>query len=144
MNPQKGDGLAFRSEKISCRLAIQVCVGRFPDGRARHRTFSLKNISPGASLDALRALVASIARVLAYPVTKARLIIKVVRAVFGAGRREISSDPSAKNAEITLAQPGKIGYNNSSSQQSAVSSQQSAVSSQQSAVSSQQSAVLSK
>jgi hypothetical protein len=139
----------FRSEKISCRLAIQLCIGYFPDGRERHRTFSVKNISPDAEPGALRAFVAAIGKVLAYPVTKARLIIKTVRTVFDARwpkslwpeafldqDLDQDQDQPPENSEFTLAHLDKIEYNRAvSSQQSAVSSQQSAVSSQQSAVS---------
>ena len=35
-------------EKISCRIAIQVCIGHFPDGRERHRTFSMRGVNPDA------------------------------------------------------------------------------------------------
>jgi hypothetical protein len=35
-------------EFVSCRLAIQICTGHFPDGRERHRTFSVKDIKPDA------------------------------------------------------------------------------------------------
>jgi hypothetical protein len=44
-------------DKITCRLAIQVCIGHSPSGRARHRTFSIKNIKPGADLSAVAAAV---------------------------------------------------------------------------------------
>jgi hypothetical protein len=71
-------------EFVSCRLAIQICIGRFPDGRERHRTFSLKNIRPDADGGALTALVRAVESLLAYPVTRARLIVKKRRVLFGA------------------------------------------------------------
>jgi hypothetical protein len=70
-----------RFDRITCRLAIQVCTGRTPSGRARHRTFSIKNIRPDADLSAVAEVVRAIAKVLAYPVTKASLVIKKIRTV---------------------------------------------------------------
>jgi hypothetical protein len=63
-------------EPISCRLAIQVCIGYFPDGRERHRTFSIPNVRRDATADALAAVVRAIAPLLAYPVTKVRLVTR--------------------------------------------------------------------
>ncbi len=60
----------------SCRLAIQLCVGYFPDGRARHRTFSLKGINPNATADDLAAVVRALAPLLAYPIESVRLVRK--------------------------------------------------------------------
>ena len=36
-------------EIISCRVAIQVCVGYLPNGRKKHWTFSMRGIDPNAS-----------------------------------------------------------------------------------------------
>jgi hypothetical protein len=69
-------------EFVSCRLAIQICIGHFPDGRERHRTFSVKNIRPDADDNALIAVVRAVGALLAYPVTKARLIVKKRRVLF--------------------------------------------------------------
>ncbi|MDR1578754.1 MAG: hypothetical protein LBS35_00220 [Synergistaceae bacterium] len=69
-------------ELVSCRLAIQVCIGHFPDGRERHRTFSVKNIRPDADDDALVTVVRAIGSLLAYPITHARLIVKKRRVLF--------------------------------------------------------------
>ena len=63
-------------EKISCRIAIQVCVGCFPDGRERHRTFSIKGINPRASLEAIADIIRALAQVLACPITKVRKVVK--------------------------------------------------------------------
>ena len=63
-------------EKISCRIAIQVCIGYFPDGGERHRTFSIKGIKPDASLEAIANLARALAPVLAYPITKVRKVVK--------------------------------------------------------------------
>ena len=63
-------------EKISCRVAIQVCIGYFPDGRERHRTFSMKGIAPDASFEAIAAVVRALAPLLAYPITKVRKVTK--------------------------------------------------------------------
>ena len=43
-------------EKITCRIAIQVCIGHFLDGRERHRTFSMRGINPDASFESIDAL----------------------------------------------------------------------------------------
>ena len=63
-------------EKISCRIAIQVCIGYFPDGRERHRTFSIKGIKPDAPLEAIASFARALAPVLAYPITKVRKVVK--------------------------------------------------------------------
>ena len=63
-------------EKWSCRIAIQVCIGHFPDGRERHRTFSMRGINPDASPEAIAAVVRALAPVLAYPITKVRKVTK--------------------------------------------------------------------
>ena len=63
-------------EKISCRIAIQVCIGHFPDGRERHRTFSMKGINPDAPFEAIEAVVIALAPLLAHPITKVRKVTK--------------------------------------------------------------------
>ena len=63
-------------EKISCRIAIQVCIGYFPDGRERHRTFSMKGINPDASFEGIAAVILALAPLLAYPITKVRKVTK--------------------------------------------------------------------
>ena len=63
-------------EKVSCRIAIQVCIGFFPDGRERHRTFSIRNIDPDAPLEPIEAVVRALAPILAYPITKVRKVVK--------------------------------------------------------------------
>ena len=65
-------------EKISCRIAIQICVGYFPDGRERHRTISLKHVPPDTSMEAILGIIRALAPVLAYPVTKVTKITKIV------------------------------------------------------------------
>ncbi|MDR1580563.1 MAG: hypothetical protein LBS35_09425 [Synergistaceae bacterium] len=70
-------------EFVSSRLAIQVCIGHFPDGRERHRTFSVKDIKPDADAATLISVVRAIGSLLAYPITHARLIIKSRRVLFG-------------------------------------------------------------
>ena len=63
-------------EKISCRIAIQVCIGYFPDGRERHRTFSMKGINPDASFESITAVILALVPLLAYPITKVRKVTK--------------------------------------------------------------------
>ena len=48
-------------EKWSCRIAIQVCIGYFPDGRERHKTFSMRDVNPDASLEAIAEIVRALA-----------------------------------------------------------------------------------
>jgi hypothetical protein len=86
-------------------LAIQVCIGHTPGGRARHRTFSVKNIRPDADLSAVAALVRAIGPVLAYPITKARLIIKKVRVLFDVRKKIAQPDTAAPFVE--QAKPAK-------------------------------------
>jgi hypothetical protein len=64
--------------KITCRLAIQVCIGYSPSGTARHRTFSIKGIDPNAEFSKLAAFVRDcVAPVLACPITKVTLVKKI-------------------------------------------------------------------
>ena len=63
-------------EVISCRLAIQVCIGYSPSGRKRHRTFSMKGIRPDASDEAIGAILRALAPLLIYPITKVRKVTK--------------------------------------------------------------------
>jgi hypothetical protein len=93
-------------DKITCRLAIQVRIGYFPDGRERHRTFSIKNINPGAEVSALSALVRAIAPLLAHPITKVRLVTKKFRAISGP-LAESSPAPVIESRVIDLAEPDK-------------------------------------
>jgi hypothetical protein len=72
-------------------LAIQICTGHFPDGRERHRTFSLKDVKPDADPAALIAVVRAIGLLLAHPITHARLIVKSRRALFDATKPDMSA-----------------------------------------------------
>jgi hypothetical protein len=64
--------------KITCRLAIQVCIGYSPSGTARHRTFSIKGINPNADFSKLAAFVRDcVAPVLACPITNVTLVKKI-------------------------------------------------------------------
>ena len=79
-------------EKITCRVAIQVCIGHFLDGRERHRTFSMRGVDPDASPEAIAAVVRALAPVLAYPITKVRKIVKRVIVIFEEGVRPDEKD----------------------------------------------------
>ena len=68
-------------ERTDCRIKIQVCIGRFPDGRARTRTFGIKNVRPDVTADDIAAVVRALAPLLAYPVVQARLVRKYVLVV---------------------------------------------------------------
>jgi len=70
------------NEKITCRIAIQICTGHFPDGRERHRTFSLRGVSPDVSPEAIRDIIRALAPLLEYPITKVTKVIK--RVIFSA------------------------------------------------------------
>ena len=63
-------------EVISCRVAIQVCIGYTQNGRARYRTFSMRGIRHDASNEAIAAIIRALAPVLAYPITKVRKVMK--------------------------------------------------------------------
>jgi hypothetical protein len=63
-------------ELVRCRIAIQVCIGVLPSGRDSHRTFSITNVDPDISADAVANFVRKIAPLLAYPVTMVRLVRK--------------------------------------------------------------------
>ena len=62
-------------EKISCRIAVQICVGHFPNGRKKHRTFSLRNIHPDVSLETIADIIRALTPLLAHPIT---MVTKVV------------------------------------------------------------------
>jgi hypothetical protein len=93
-------------DSITCRLAIQVCVGHFPDGRERHRTISIKNINPNAEVSALNALVRAIAPLLAYPITKVRQVTKKICALSGS-LTENAPAPVIESRVIDLAEPAQ-------------------------------------
>jgi len=76
------------NEKITCRIAIQTCVGYFPDGRERHRTFSLRGVRPDVSPEAIRSIIRALAPLLKYPITKVTKVIK----------REMFFDGEERNA----------------------------------------------
>ena len=76
------------NEKISCRIAIQTCVGHFPDGRERHRTFSLRHVRPDVSMETIRDIIRALAPLLKYPITKVTKVTK----------REIFSDEEKRDA----------------------------------------------
>jgi hypothetical protein len=67
-------------ELVRCRLAIQCCIGYFPDGRERRRTFSLPDVRPGASADALVSVVRAVAPLLKFPISKVSIVKKYVLA----------------------------------------------------------------
>ena len=75
-------------EKISCRIAVRICVGCLPNGRERHKTFSLRHVRPEVSLETIRDIIRALAPLLEHPITK---VTKVTR-------RETYSDEDAFNA----------------------------------------------
>jgi hypothetical protein len=96
--------MAYYFEMTGCRLAIQLCVGYFPNGRAQRRTISFKNIRVGASADDIAAIVRAIAPLLDYPIMKVRLVRKY-RLVEGNGEAGASPLPSTSHP---LNVPGAI------------------------------------
>ena len=87
------------NEKIKCRIAVQICIGHFPDGRERHRTFSLRDINPDVSADAIREIIRALAPLLAYPITKVRKVIK--RELFSVREERHAEDAVPVAAVIT-------------------------------------------
>ena len=63
-------------EFFTCRVAIQVCIGHFPNGRMRRRTFSMRKINPDASVESIAEVVRALAPLLIYPIIKVRKIVK--------------------------------------------------------------------
>ena len=55
-------------EVTTCRLAIRLCIGYGPNGRKKHRTFSMKNINPNASWEGIMAVIRALAPVLEFPI----------------------------------------------------------------------------
>jgi hypothetical protein len=93
-------------ELVRCRLAIQYCIGHFSDGRERHRTFSLQNIRPDASADALASVVRAVAPLLRHPITKVRIVKKYVLVSEAADVRPMSEIfPNAHDAENSGERP---------------------------------------
>jgi hypothetical protein len=107
-------------DRITCRLAIQVCVGHFPDGRERHRTFSIKNIDPNADPAVLASLVRdAIAPLLAFPITRARLVTKKIRVLFraptpaiapAAASQALEAPPRTSRPGLLSGLPGWPGF----------------------------------
>ncbi|MDR1886140.1 MAG: hypothetical protein LBQ56_07665 [Synergistaceae bacterium] len=98
-----------RFELISCRLAIQVCVGTLPNGRSSHRTFSVKNIDFDADAEAIADFVRAISPILAYPVTCVRLVRRyrvvtdeTVNAPEAALSRRPSADPISNSTTFLM------------------------------------------
>jgi hypothetical protein len=109
-------------EHISCRVAIQLCVGHFPSGRPRRRTISLHNIRRDASPDDIAAVVRALAPLLAYPIIKVRVVRKdalrfdeqtpgkkilgysrVSASISSTGRPVISETKSGDMARVSMA-----------------------------------------
>ena len=89
-----------KNEKITCRVAIQVCIGHFPDGRERHRTFSMKGINPDASPEAIAAVIRALAPVLAYPITKVRKITKKVKLIYEEKQEDAEPETRRTRARV--------------------------------------------
>ena len=92
-------------EKITCRIAIQVCIGHFPDGRERHRTFSMRGINPDASFESIDAVIIALAPLLAFPITKVRKVTK--REIFF--YEEAALPVPADDAEALTSAPTSAG-----------------------------------
>ena len=59
-----------------CKIKFQLCVGYFPDGRMRTRTFGIGGVRPDAGADDVAAVARAIAPLLAHPVVCVRLVRK--------------------------------------------------------------------
>ena len=95
------------TETLACRVAIQVCIGYFPDGGERHRSFSMKGIRPDASTEAIAEVVRALAPVLAYPITKVR---KVVRRtiIFVEPPPAVAVTEAAEKEDIHVSSPAEV------------------------------------
>jgi hypothetical protein len=65
-------------EATSCWLAIQVRVGTRPDGRARHRTVSLRHVRQDETAEELADFIRAYEKVAMHPVTKVTRVTKRV------------------------------------------------------------------
>ena len=92
-------------EKISCRVAIQMCIGHFPDGRERHRTFSLWNVRPDASPEAIMKIVRVLEPLLAFPITRVRKIVKTTRVLFSEEQPVTTASPADNRSGRETAAP---------------------------------------
>ena len=85
-------------ERISCWIAIQVCTGYLPNGRERHRSFSMRGIRPDASLIAIANVIRALAPLLAYPITEVRRILK--REIFFVKEQDLPDEEPALPAPL--------------------------------------------
>jgi len=102
-------------EKITCRIAVQICVGYFPDGRERRRTFSLWHVRPDVTPEAIRDIIRALAPLLEYPITKVTKVTK--RVIFSADEERNAPDaapraatptPRVNAAPVAESESGKI------------------------------------
>jgi len=102
-------------EKITCRIAVQICVGYFLDGRERHRTFSLWRVRPDISPETIRYIIRALAPLLEYPITKVEKVTK--RVIFSAVEERNTPDavlhaatptPQINAAPVAESESGKI------------------------------------
>jgi hypothetical protein len=91
---------------VSCRLAIQVCIGHFDDGRERRRTFSLSGVRPDADAEAMATVVRAVAKLLKGPITKVRRVTRFTL-VMDDGDNESETTKAAETG--TAAQPQSAG-----------------------------------
>ena len=90
-------------EKISCRIAVQICVGRLPSGRKSHRTFSLKHVRPDVSWEAIMGIIRALAPILAYPITKVTKVTKIV--LFSEEDTNVATPAQQVNAAPDTVEP---------------------------------------
>ena len=92
-------------ETVSCRVAIQMCIGHFPDGRPRHRTFSLRDVRPDATPEAIMKIVRALEPLLAHPITKVRKIVKTTRVLFSEEKPVTPAAPAGNQSVRETAAP---------------------------------------
>ena len=95
----------YALELVRCRLAIRYCIGYFSDGRERHRTFSLPDVRPDTSADALARVVRAVAPLLTHPITKVSIIKKYVMVLDGAGALHAHRTFRNQSAQISSDVP---------------------------------------
>jgi hypothetical protein len=85
-----------RLELVGCRLAIQMNVGYFPNGRARRRTVTLRNVHPDASADQLAMVVRALEKVIAHPIIRVRVVKKYILVADGGEARSAALQTTDK------------------------------------------------
>lgn len=82
---------------VGCWIKFQICIGYFPDGRMRTRTFGISGVRPDVSADDVAAVAKAIAPLLAHPIVNVRVVRKYELA------KDASNHPHYRSQDATLA-----------------------------------------